>query len=167
MAIHDRNFKGNKVFGYIIAVPVAALMIAAVMTVYDVYRHAQVKRAHRLATTANYIAAQSASFCVLEGIWHNWEEDETIELGCLRMRGIAREGSYRSAMGPRSTSNLSITGTYDLDADDAMLVVGTSHEGKQVKFNKTIHVDDTEYPTQMILIDEKGDRGVYIWKRKE
>jgi len=48
-----------------------------------------------------------------------------------------------------------------------MLIIGKSSEGKSVKFTTTIYVDDTEFPTQMILTNKKGDRVVYIWKSKE
>jgi len=40
-------------------------------------------------------------------------------------------------------------------------------EGKDVKFTTRIYVEDEEYPTQMIVIDEKGVGGFYIWQRKE
>lgn len=157
----------GKAFGYVIAVPVAALIAVAVMSIYEQLKTAQSKRANRIVKTETYLAEQPGPFCVLEGVWHNWEEDETISLGCLVLKGIVRTGSYSSATGPRATANLSISGTYDLDADDSILVVGISREGKQVKFSKTIHVDDTEYPTQMILIDKAGEKGVYIWKSKD
>jgi hypothetical protein len=98
----------------------------------------------------------------MEGVWHNWEEDITIALGCLQVKGNGREGSYSAVPGPRSTSNFAMTGGYDLDSDGSMLITV-----KGVKFTTTILVDDTEYPTQMILINKKGDRVVYIWKRKE
>jgi carotenoid cleavage dioxygenase-like enzyme len=96
------------------------------------------------------------------------EEDETITLGCLEVKGNIREGSYSSVTGPRATSNFSISGTYDLDnSDNSMQVIGKDRDGKGVRFTRPIYVDDTEYPTQMIVIDKKGGRAVYIWKRKE
>jgi hypothetical protein len=78
------------------------------------------------------------------------------------VKGNVREGSYSSATGARATLNFAITGTYDLDSDESMLVTGKSREGKRVKLTTTIYVDDTEYHTQMIVIDKKGERGVYI-----
>jgi hypothetical protein len=156
----------GRAFGYVIAVPIAALVISIAMTVQD-YKNAPFKGAKGVVRTAAYSAEQSAPFCVMEGVWHNWEEDETITLGCLEVKGNVREGGYSSATGPRSTFNFAMTGTYDLDSDDSIQVVGKTREGKSVKFSKAIYVDDTEYPTQMILIDQTRERGVYIWKRKE
>jgi hypothetical protein len=48
-----------------------------------------------------------------------------------------------------------------------MHVIGKDREGKFVKFTIPIYVDDTEYPTQMIVIDKIGGKSLYIWKRKE
>ena len=152
----------GKGFGYVMAVPMAALLFVAAMTVYD-YRNDPFKGPRAGAT---YSAEQSGPFCVMEGVWHNWEDDETITLGCLEVKGNVRQGSYSSATGPRATFNFAMTGTYDLDSDDSILVVGKTREGTRVKFSKAIHVDDTEYPTQMILIDQTRERSVYIWKRK-
>ena len=153
----------GKGFGYVMAGPMAVLLIVAANGVYD-YRNASVKSAHANARTETYFAEQSGSFCVMEGVWHNWEEDETITLGCLEVKGNVREGSYSSATGPRATFKFLMTGTYDLDSDDSILVVGKTREGIRVKFSKAIYVDDTEYPTQMILIDQTRERSVYIWK---
>ena len=72
--------------------------------------------------------------------------------------------------GPRYVQGpVLVTGSdpYDLDSDDSMQVTGKDRQGRGVKFTRTIYVDDTEYPTQMIFIDKKGERSVYIWKRKE
>jgi hypothetical protein len=156
----------RKGFGYVMAVPMAALLFVAAMTVYD-YTNAPFKRAHAGARTETYSAEQSGPFCVMEGVWHNWEEDETITLGCLEVKGNVRQGSYSSATGPRATFNFAMTGTYDLDSDDSILVAGKTREGMRVKFSKAIYVDNTEYPTQMILIDQTRERSVYIWKRKD
>ena len=57
-----------------------------------------------------------------------------------------------------------MSGTYDIDTDDSMQVIGKDREGKRVKFTTLIHVDDTEYPTQMIVINKKGEKSLYIWK---
>ena len=153
----------GKGFGYVIAIPMAALSFVAAITLYD-YTNALFKGAHAAAT---YSAEQSGPFCLMEGVWHNWEEDETITLGCLEVKGHVREGSYSSATGPRATFNFVMTGTYDLDSDDSILVVGKTREGIRVKFSKAIYVNDTEYPTQMILIDQTREKSVYIWKRKD
>jgi hypothetical protein len=156
----------GKGFGYVMAVPMAALLFVVAMTVYD-YTNASFKGAHAGARTETYSAEQSGPFCVMEGVWHNWEEDETITLGCLEVKGNVRQGSYSSATGPRATFNFAMTGTYDLDSDDSILVAGKTREGMRVKFSKAIYVDDTEYPTQMILVDQTRERSIYIWKRKD
>src|SRR5215470_16452761 len=142
----ERDMKGKgrtqKGFGYVMAVPMAVLLIVAATTVYD-YRNGPFKGAYPGAT---YSAEQSGPFCVMEGVWHNWEEDETITLGCLEVKGNVRQGSYSSATGPRATFKFAMTGTYDLDSDDSILVVGKTREEMRIKFSKAIYVDDTEYP---------------------
>jgi hypothetical protein len=156
----------GKGFGYVMAIPMAALLIVAAKTVYD-YRNAPFNSAHATARTERYFAEQSGSFCLMEGVWHNWEDDETITLGCLEVRGNIRKGSYSSATGPRATWNFPISGTYDLDSDSSMQVIGKDRDGNGVKFTTPFYVDDTEYPTQMIVIDKMGGKSLYIWKRKE
>jgi hypothetical protein len=97
----------GKGFGYVMAVPTAVLLIVAAMTIYD-FRNAAFKGAQANARMATYLAEQSGRFCLMEGVWHNWEDDETITLGCLEVKGNVREGSYSSATGPRETLNLAI-----------------------------------------------------------
>jgi len=139
-------------------VPTAALLIVAATGVYD-YRNAPFKGAN--ARTATYVAENSGPFCLIEGVWHDWEEDETT-LGCLELKGNIREGSYSSATGPRATSDFSMSGTYDLDSQ----VVGKDREGRGIKFTTPIYVDDTEYPTQMIVIDKRGRKVSTFGKEK-
>jgi len=98
-----------KGFGYVMAVPMAVLLVGAAMSIYD-YRKAPFRGTSSLQT---YFAEPSERFCVMEGVWHNWEEGETITLGCLEVKGDVREGSYSSATGSRANSNFSISGTYD------------------------------------------------------
>ena len=154
----------GKGFNYVMAVAMAALLIVAAKTVYD-YGTGSVEAAQANARIEAYFAKHSRPFCAFEGVWHDWEQDETITLGCLEVKGNIRQGSYSSAMGPRATSNFSMSGTYDLDSDSSMRVSGKDSQGKDVKFTTLIYVEDTEYPTQMIVIDKKGERGFYIWKR--
>jgi hypothetical protein len=151
-----------KGFGYVMAVPMAVLLVGAAMSIYD-YRKAPFRGASRIET---YFAEPSERFCVMEGVWHNWEEDETITLGCVEVNGDVREGSYSSATGPRATSNFSISGTYDISGS-SMRVIGKDPQGKSVQFIVPIYVEDTEYPTQLITVDKKGEKSLYIWKRKE
>ena len=163
--LRDMKGKGRiqgKGFGYVMAVGMAALLIVAAKTGYD-YRNGLIKGALADARIETYFAEHSGPFCAFEGVWYDWEQDETITLGCLEVKGDIREGSYSSAMGPRATSNFSISGTYDIDPD-SMRVIGKDRAGKKITFARTIYVEDQEYPTQMIVIDEEGESGFYIWK---
>jgi hypothetical protein len=81
------------------------------------------------------------------------------------VKGNIREGSFTSASGPRATSNISISGNYDI-AGSFMKVVGKDREGKAVNFTTMIYVEDPEYPTQLIIIDKKGEESLYIWQRE-
>jgi hypothetical protein len=159
----------RKGFGYVVAASMAVLLIVVAKNVYD---DANAPFGNALfqginARPATYFAEPSEPFCLMEGVWHNWEEDQTITLGCLEVKGNIREGSYSFATGPRATWNYSISGTYDLESDGSMQAIGKNQAGKDVKVSTTIHVDDTEYPTQMIVIDKLGVKSLYIWKRKE
>jgi hypothetical protein len=152
-------------FNCVLAVGIAALLIAAAKTGFD-YRNAWVADAHAAARTEMYLAAHSEPFCAFEGVWNDWERDETITLGCLEVRGNIRHGSYSSTTGPRATSNFSISGIYDIASDSSMQVVGKDRDRKVVKLTKLITVEDEEYPTQMIVIDKMGEKGFYVWQRK-
>jgi hypothetical protein len=60
-----------------------------------------------------------------------------------------------------------MSGTYDIDPDSCLQVIGKDRDGKNVKFTTPIYTEDKEYPTQMIVIGKKGEQSLYIWKRKE
>jgi hypothetical protein len=155
----------QKGFSLLMALLLGALLVVTAKTIRD-YRGAPVEGALADAKTVAYFAQHSEPFCSFEGVWYDWEDDEKITLGCLEVNGDIREGSYSSATGPRATSTFSMSGTYDIDPDCSMQVVGKDRQGKGVKFSKLIYVEDKEFPTQMIVIDEKEKR-VYIWKSKE
>jgi hypothetical protein len=166
--------KGNgrtqgKGFSCVMAVLVAAMLILAAKTAYDFWYfwNGPATGAHAVAEAEAYLAERSAPFCTFEGVWHDWERDETMTLGCLEVKGDIREGSYSSAMGPRATSNVSMSGTYDIDGNSCIHVIGKDREGKARNFIALISVENVEYPTQMYVIDEKGKKGFFIWKRKE
>ena len=151
-------------FNYVVAVGMVGLFIAAAKTADD-FRNEWVKHAaHADARTEAYFAAHPGPFCAFEGVWYDWDDDETITLGCLEVKGNIREGSYSSAVGPGATSNFSMSGTYDIDPDSSMQVIGKDRKGKDVKSTRPIYAEDKEYPTQMIVIDEEGETRVYIWK---
>ena len=122
------------------AVLVAAMLILAAKTAYDYwyYWNGPVTGGHADAKAKAYFAERSGPFCTFEGVWHDWEHDETITLGCLEVKGNIREGNYSSAMGPRATSNFSMTGTNDIDGDSCMRISGKDREGKDVKFTTLI-----------------------------
>ena len=152
----------GKGFSYMMAVAMAALFILAAKTASD-YWNDWVRGAQADARTAAYFAEHSGPFCAFEGVWNDWERDEAITLGCLGVKGNIREGSYSSAMGLRATSDFSMSGAYDI-AGSFMQVIG-NRQGKNVKFTRLIYVEDPEYPTQMIVIHEKGEESFYIWQR--
>lgn len=154
----------GKGFNCVMAVAMVALAIAAAKTADD-YRNDWVKGAQADPRTEAYFAAHPEPFCALEGVWYDWDDDETITLGCLEVKGNIREGSYTSATGPRATSNFSMSGTYDIGSGSFMQVIGKDRDGKAVKFTTMIHADDKEYPTQLIVIDKKGEENLYIWQR--
>jgi hypothetical protein len=151
----------GKGFSYVMALAMAALLIVA--AVYDCGT-SPVKAAQASARIEAYFARHSEPFCAFEGVWYDWEQDETMTLGCLELKGDIRQGSYSSATGPRATSNFSMSGTYDIDPDSSMQVIGKDRKGKDVKFTRPIYAEDKEYPTQMIVIDEEGKTSLYIWK---
>jgi hypothetical protein len=156
-----RSATSGRGFSYVMAVGMAVLLIVWAKTGYDLMNDLFKGRPGD-ARTATYFAAHSTPFCALEGVWHDWEQDETITLGCLEVKGDIREGSYSSAMGPRATSNFSMSGTYDIGG--SMQVVGKDRKGRGVEFTRPIYVEDEEYPTQLIVIDEEGETHLYIWK---
>ena len=156
----------GKGFNFLMAVAMAALLILAAKTASD-YWIDWVKGALADTRTEAYFAEHSGPFCAFEGVWYDWDDDETITLGCLEVKGNIRGGSYSFAMGPRATSNFSMSGIYDIDSDSSMQVIGKDREGKDVEFTTMIYAEDEEFPTQMIVIDEKGDGAFYIWQTKE
>jgi hypothetical protein len=151
----------------VMGVLLAALLIGAAKTAYD-YTDAPLKDALADAKVDQYYAEHPGPFCTFEGVWHDWERDETMTLGCLEIKGNhLRQGSYKSETGPRATSNFSVTGTYDVGSDSCIRVIGKDRQGKTVRSTTLIAVEDLEYPTQIVSVDEDGEPGFFIWKRKE
>jgi hypothetical protein len=60
-----------------------------------------------------------------------------------------------------------VTGTYDINSDSSIRVIGKDRQGKTVISTTLITVEDVEYPTQIVSLDEDGQAGFFIWKRKE
>ena len=75
----------GKGFSYVMAVAMAALLIVAAKTLFD-YGNGPVRRAHADARTETYFAEHPGPFCAFEGVWYDWEDDETITLGCIEMQ---------------------------------------------------------------------------------
>jgi hypothetical protein len=161
--IESRDMKAPGLLSCVCALPIAALVSGMALNLYD-YKSSPFRNAYSLAGAETYSAEP---FCAFEGVWHNWEADETLTLGCLELKDDNRQGSYHSSMGNRATSNFSMNGTYDIDSDSRMHVVGKDVGGKTVKFSSLIYADDSEYPTQMIFFNGSGERATYIWKRKD
>ena len=94
--------KGQRTgFNSVVAVGMAALFIVAAKTADD-YWNDWVKGAQADARTGTYFAEHSGPFCAFEGVWYDWEDDETITFGCLEVKGKIRGGSYSFAMGASS-----------------------------------------------------------------
>src|ERR1700758_2603879 len=111
IASRASTMKGNgwtkgKGFSFLMAASVAAILIVTAKTVYD-YGVSPVRGEVADAKKAAYFAAHPGPFCAFQGVWYDWEHDETIKLGCLEVKGNIREGSYSSATGPRATWNYS------------------------------------------------------------
>jgi len=94
----------GKGFSCVMSVLVAAMLVLAAKTAYDYwyYWNDPVTGGHADAKAEAYFAERSVPFCAFEGVWHDWERDETITLSCLEVKGDSREGSYSSAMGASS-----------------------------------------------------------------
>jgi hypothetical protein len=148
------------------AAAAAALLIVAARTGYD-FREVPIEEALAEAKAELYFAEHAGKFCTYEGVWYDWELDETITLGCLEVGDNYRKGRYSSATGPRATTNLSMSGTYDVDSDSCIRVIGKEGNGRTIQFTEPISVDDVEYPTQMIFVDKMGQKGLFIWKSIE
>ena len=80
--------------------------------------------------------------CRFEGTWHDWERDEWMTLGCLKVKDEHREGSYGSATGPRAISQVSMQGTYWIDGEGFIHIAGQESEGKSHHFSAPISVEN-------------------------
>jgi hypothetical protein len=143
----------------------AVLLFTAAKTAYDITN--EPVETPLDARIVRYFSARPDRFCILEGVWHDWERDETMTLGCLMVKSRSlRQGSYKFETGPRATSTFSITGTYDIGSDSTIRATGKDREGKTVRIVTLIAVEDLQYPTQIFSVDEDGEPGFFIWKRK-
>jgi hypothetical protein len=122
------------------------------------------------ARTAAYIERHSEPDCRFAGAWHDWERDEWMTLGCLEVKVRHREGSYKSATGPRATLQVSMQGTYWIDGAGILHVARRNSEGKSRDFSVPISVDRTEYPTQICFAETTEGiacTAFFIWKKDD
>ena len=73
----------RKGFGYVMAAPMAVLLIVAAMTVYD-YGNALFKSAQANARAETYFAEQSGPFCLMEGVGIIGRMTKRLRLAVLR-----------------------------------------------------------------------------------
>ena len=105
------------------------------------------------ATAAAYFERYSEPDCRFAGAWHDWERDEWMTLGCLKVKVQHREGSYSSSTGPRATLQVSMQGTYWIDGAGILHVARQDSEGKNHDFSVLISVENAEYPTQICFAE--------------
>ena len=84
-------YSKEKGFTCVMAVAMAALLIVAAKAVYG-HRNGPAD-----ARTETYLAEHSKPFCAFEGVWYDWEQDETITLGCLEVKGNIGSSACSSA----------------------------------------------------------------------
>ena len=117
-----------------------------------------------------YFERHSEPDCRFKGAWHDWERDEWMTLGCLKVKVQHREGSYSSATGPRATLQASMQGTYWIDGAGTLHVARQDSEGKNHDFSVPISVERAELPTQICFAETTegiGCTAFFIWKKDE
>jgi len=119
---------------------------------------------------AAYFERHSEPDCRFQGTWQDWERDEWMTLGCLKVKVQHREGSYSSATGPRATLQVSMQGTYWIDGASIIHVARQDSEGKNHDFSVPISVENAEYPTQMCFAETTEGiacTAFFIWKKDD
>jgi len=122
------------------------------------------------AMTAAYFEQHSEPDCRFAGAWQDWERDEWMTLGCLKVKVQHNEGSYSSATGPRATSQVSMQGTYWIDGAGLLHVARQDREGKSHDFSVPISVENAELPTQICFAETTEGiacTAFFIWKKDE
>ena len=90
----------GSIIRYVTAMVIVGLAVLTATTFYNSWKEiGQVVPADARASA--YFEQYSKPDCRFEGTWHDWERDEWMTLGCLKVKNEHREGSYSSAMGPR------------------------------------------------------------------
>jgi hypothetical protein len=159
----------GSVIRYIITMVIVGVAVLTATTFYSAWKEiGQVVPADVRA--AAYFARHSEPDCRFEGTWHDWERDEWMTLGCLEVKVQHREGSYNSATGPRATLQVSMQGTYWIDAGSIIHIAGQDREGKNHDFSAPISVENVEYPTQICFAETTEGiacTAFFIWKKDE
>jgi hypothetical protein len=100
----------GSIIRYVTAMVIVGLAVLGATTFYNSWKEiGHVVPADARASA--YFEQYSEPDCRFEGTWHDWERDEWMTLGCLKVKDEHREGSYSSATGPRAISQVSMQGT--------------------------------------------------------
>src|SRR6516165_1027341 len=118
----------GSIIRYITAMVIVGFALLMATTFYNTWKEiGQVLPADARALA--YFEKYSEPDCRFEGIWHDWERDEWMTLGCLKVKDGHREGSYSSATGSRAFSQVSMQGTYRIDGEGFIHVAGQDRDG--------------------------------------
>jgi len=162
------NARGN-IIRYITTVVVVGLAVLTATTFYDTWKEiGQVVPAD--ANASAYFEQHSGPDCRFEGTWHDWERDEWMTLGCLKVKEDHRAGSYSSTTGVRAISQVSMRGTYRIDGEGFIRIAGQDSEGKNHDISAPISVENVEYPTQVCFAETTEGiacTAFFIWKTDE
>lgn len=159
----------GRIIRYITMMVIVGLAVVAAATFHGARK--EIGQALPLdAMTAAYFAQHSEPDCRFAGAWQDWERDEWMTLGCLEVKVWHREGSYRSATGPRATLQLSMQGTYWIDGGGILRVARQDSDGKNHDFTVPISIDRDEYPTQICFAETTEGTACtafFIWKNDD
>jgi hypothetical protein len=157
------NARGN-IIRYIACVVIVGLAVLTAVT-------KEVGRAVPADASASaYFEQHSEPDCRFEGTWHDWERDEWMTLGCLKVKVDHREGGYSSATGPRAISQVSMRGTYRIDGEGFIHIAVQDSGGKHHDISTPISVENVEYPTQLCFAETTEGiacTAFFIWKTDE
>jgi hypothetical protein len=159
----------GSIIRYISSMVIFGLAVLTATTFSDTWKGiGQVMPADRRASA--YFERYSEPDCRFEGTWQDWERDEWVTFGCLKVKDEHREGSYSSATGPRAISQVSMLGTYRIDGEGFIHIAGQDTEGRKHDFSAPISVENGEYPTQVCFAETTEGiacTAFFIWKRAE
>src|SRR5437764_14666810 len=87
--------RGSIIIRYITTTVIVGLAVLTAATSYKTWKIGQVAPAD--ARTSAYFEQYSEPDCRFEGTWHDWERDEWMKIGGLKVKDQHREGRYISA----------------------------------------------------------------------